>query len=180
MAGTFDRFAMITARITIIMAALVIAFFENAQAEAPSFDFHQLTLDDGLSDNIVYSIAQGKTGYIWFGTQNGLNRYDGYNFTVFRHDPFDPNTVSNDNAGNIYADRDGNIWIGTWGGGLDKYDPETGQFTNYQYNPAVENGISYDRVQTVFQDRVGNIWIGTAGGGLNKLDPVTEQIIIDR
>jgi ligand-binding sensor domain-containing protein/serine phosphatase RsbU (regulator of sigma subunit) len=162
-----------TSLIICAIAALLFPTTLVAHAQEPLVYFDQITLDDGLSDNTVYSIVQGGTGYLWFGTQNGLNRYNGYEFDIFRHDPFNANTVSNDNAGNLYADRAGNIWIGTWGGGLDKYDPLTGQFTHYRHNPNSPNSISFDRVQTIFEDKAGNIWIGTAGGGLNKLEPET-------
>ncbi len=145
-----------------------------ARAQEPVIHFDHLTLDNGLSDNTVYAIVQDQTGFMWFGTQNGLNKYDGYRFTVYRSDPFNPNTVSNDNAGNIYIDHDGYIWIGTWGGGVDRLDPRTGQFKNYTTIPNDPNSLNYDRVQTIFQDSRGTIWIGTAGGGLNKLDPKTD------
>lgn len=141
-----------------------------ALAQEPSLQFEQLTIEDGLSDDTVYSIAQDTTGYLWFGTQNGLNRYDGTKFTVYKNDPFNKSSLSNDNAGNIFADRDGYVWIGTWGGGLSQYNPNTDQFTNYLNNPTDPNSISFDRVQTIFQDSAGTIWVGTAGGGLNRLE----------
>lgn len=148
-------------------------FAPGSYAQNPVTQFNQITLEEGLSDNTVYSIVQDTNGFLWFGTQDGLNRYDGYTISVYRHDPFDDNSVSNDNAGNLYADRAGNIWIGTWGGGLDKFNPQTGQFTNYTHNPNDPNSLSRDRVQTIFEDSAGTIWVGTAGGGLDKLNPQT-------
>jgi ligand-binding sensor domain-containing protein/serine phosphatase RsbU (regulator of sigma subunit) len=168
-----NKYTTVTLCAIAALLLTIVSVVPLAQAQEPLVYFDRITLDDGLSDNTVYSIVQDGTGYLWFGTQNGLNRYNGYQFDVFRHDPSNPNTVSNDNAGNLFADRAGNIWIGTWGGGLDKYDPVTGQFTHYQHNPDNPNSISYDRIQSVFEDTAGNIWVGTAGGGLNKLDPET-------
>ncbi len=146
----------------------------HAQAQDPQIRFERLTLEDGLSHGTVFSIVQDQAGLMWFGTQSGLNRYDGYNITVYKHDPMDLNTVSNDNAGNLFIDRAGMIWIGTWGGGLDRLDPRTDQFTHYFHNPDDPASLSADRVQTIFEDSRGNLWVGTSGGGLNKFDPATE------
>lgn len=155
----------------VVLAGLTLS--RPAHAQEPIVHFEHLTLDDGLSDNTVYSIVQDQTGFMWFGTQNGLNKYDGYQFTVYRSDAFNPNTVSNDNAGNIYIDHDGIIWIGTWGGGLDRLNPRTGQFKNYSPDPQNPKSLGYDRVQTIFQDSRGAVWVGTAGAGLDKLDSKT-------
>jgi len=153
---------------------LLLMFPAPLFAQDPVINFEHITLDDGLSDNTVYSIAQDTTGFLWFGTQNGLNKFDGYTFTVYKHDPFNSNTVSNDNAGNIFADRDGLIWIGTWGGGLDRFDPKSGTFTNFQHSADNPTSLSHNRVQTIFQDSSGTIWVGTAGGGLNKFNAASQ------
>lgn len=139
-------------------------------AEAPTFRFEQISLEEGLSHGTVFSVVQDHTGFMWFGTPSGLNKYDGYNITIFRSDPQNPNSLSNDNAGNLYLDRAGILWIGTWGGGLNRLNPATEQFTTYLNDPATPHSLSSDRVQTIFEDRAGNLWVGTAGGGLNKLD----------
>lgn len=141
-----------------------------AQAQAPTIRFERISLEHGISHGTVFSVVQDKTGYMWFGTQSGLNRYDGYNITVFKHDPDNPDSISNDNAGNLYADRSGTVWIGTWGGGLDKFDSETGRFIHYLNDPADPTSLSNDRVQTIYQDRAGTLWVGTAEGGLNRFN----------
>ncbi len=163
--------------LTVIFSLVILLNLNPADilhAQEPVTQFEHITLDQGLSDNTVYSIIQDQNGFLWFGTQNGLNKFDGYEITVFRHDPFDANSVSNDNAGNLFIDRLGIIWIGTWGGGLDSYNPRTGQFTHYTNDPDKPNSLSYDRVQTIFEDQSGMLWVGTAGGGLNKFDRETE------
>ncbi len=163
---------MTTLVVLVILVILSLPSFLHAQE--PVTQFEHITLDEGLSDNTVYAIVQDQDGFLWFGTQNGLNKFDGYNITVFRHNPFDENSVSNDNAGNLYIDHSGIIWIGTWGGGLDRFDPQSEQFTNYTYDPDTPGSLSYDRVQTMFEDRSGMLWVGTAGGGLNKFDRESE------
>lgn len=149
-------------------------------ADSPTFRFEHISLEQGLSHGTVFSIVQDHTGFMWFGTPSGLNKYDGYNITIFRNDPQKPNSLSNDNAGNLYIDRAGIIWIGTWGGGLARLDPPTGQISAYRNDPANPASLSSDRVQTIYEDRAGMLWVGTAGGGLNKLDRQTGQFTVYR
>jgi len=138
-------------------------------AHLSELTFEYISVESGLSNGTVYSIIQDKQGFLWFGTPDGLNRYDGYNFIHYKYDPADPDSISNNNAGNLYLDRSGNIWIGTWGGGLNKFDTASGKFKRFMPDPENTGSISGDRVQTVFEDSSGNIWIGTYQKGLNKL-----------
>ena len=110
---------------------------------------------------------------MWFATQDGLNRYDGNTFVVYKQNPDDPNTVSTSWIQSLIEDGDGYLWIGTWRG-LDKFDPTTERFTHYRYNPDNPNSISGDAIKSIAQDSRGNLWVGTVDEGLNKLDPVTE------
>ncbi|MFN8456714.1 MAG: two-component regulator propeller domain-containing protein [Anaerolineae bacterium] len=145
-----------------------------SQAAAPTLHFEHLSLEQGLSHGTVFSIVQDQTGFLWFGTPSGLNKYDGYTITVFKHDPANPKSLPNDNAGNLYIDRAGIIWIGTWGSGLVRLDPSTEEFSSYTVDPAKPDSLSSDRVQTIYEDRSGTLWVGTAGGGLNKFNAKTE------
>ena len=90
----------------------------------PDFKFTHLSLDDGLSQTTVISILQDSRGFMWFGTQDGLNRYDGYNFVVYRNDPNNLNSLGDNRIRTIVEDLSGILWIGTEAGGLNKYDPE--------------------------------------------------------
>ncbi len=146
----------------------------SINAQTPTIRFERISLEQGLSHGTVFSIVQDQTGFMWFGTQSGLDKFDGYDITIFRHDPTDPNSISNDNAGNLYLDRAGIIWIGTWGGGLIRLDPHTEQFTAYTHDPVDPRSLSINRVQTIFEDSRGVLWVGTSGGGLNKFDRQTE------
>jgi len=152
--------------------------FQNTHAQgspAPGRDlkFTHLTTIDGLSNNRINSILQDRRGFMWFATEDGLNRYDGNTFVVYKNNPADPNTLSANFIQSLIEDGQGNLWIGTWGGGLDKLDPRTERFTHYRYNPNDPNSISGDAIKSIGQDSHGYLWLGTVEDGLNKFDPAT-------
>jgi len=148
---------------------LISLFSGLINAQKHNINFKHISVEQGLSNGTVYSIAQGKKGFMWFGTPDGLNKFDGYDFIVYKNNALNPLSISDNNAGNIFIDKSGIIWIGTWGGGLNKFDPETDQFTNYVPVPDDPTSISDDRVQSIFQDSSGTLWFGTYQNGLNKL-----------
>jgi ligand-binding sensor domain-containing protein/serine phosphatase RsbU (regulator of sigma subunit) len=156
-----------------LLICVLLGWTDPARAQEPAAAFEHISLEQGLSHGVIFSIVQDQAGFLWFGAQSGLNKYDGYQITVFKHNPLDPNSLSNDNAGNLYIDRAGIIWIGTWGGGLNRLDPRTEQFTIYRNDPNNPNSLGFDRVQTIFEDSSGALWVGTGGGGLDKLDRQT-------
>jgi len=146
---------------------------QSSVSSSPRQDlrFEHLTSSEGLSNNRVTSILRDHRGFMWFGTFDGLNRYDGYEFKVYRHVPGDEHSLSANFVVTLFQDRDGFLWIGTNGGGLNRYDPRTEQFTHYQHDPADPHSLSSDNVFVVYEDRQGSLWIGTDGGGLNRYDP---------
>jgi PAS domain S-box-containing protein len=149
----------------------------QSQPQEPDLDnikFIHLTSEDGLSSNRVTSILVDSKGYLWFGTFDGLNRYDGYEFQVFKHKPEDPNSLSANIVQVIYEDLEGTIWLGTIGGGLNRYDPRSESFTRYRHDPNDPQSLGSDRVFSIYQDRDGVLWIGTGGGGLNRYDPESD------
>ena len=103
--------------------------------------FEHLSLEDGLSQNAVLSMLQDRQGFLWFGTQDGLNRYDGYNFTVFKTDPENPSSISLASILDIEEDPDGLLWLGTWGGGLNRFDPATGKAVRFQNDPSAADSL---------------------------------------
>ena len=152
--------------------------FQNTHAQgspAPGRDlkFTHLTTIDGLSNDRINSILQDRRGFMWFATEDGLNRYDGNTFVVYKNNPADPNTLSANFIQSLIEDGHGFLWIGTWGGGLDKLDPRTERFTHYRYNADSPNSISGDAIKSLGQDSHGYLWIGTVEDGLNKFDPAT-------
>ena len=149
-------------------------------AEMPAWNqsirFERISLEEGLSQNTVSWIFQDSMGFMWFCTQDGLNKYDGYNITVYRHDPDSPHSLSNNWVHVICEGRLGEIWIGTEGGGLNKFDPKTETFSHYKHDPQNPNSLSKDVVLCITEDRSGILWIGTEGGGLNKFDPKNRDL----
>ncbi|MCP4153019.1 MAG: hypothetical protein GY757_35125 [bacterium] len=135
------------------------------------FRFHHISIEDGLSNSTVYSICQDDRGFMWFGTEDGLSKYDGYEFTKYFRDRQSPHSLSSNNAGNIMKDRQGNLWVGTWGGGLNKFDPDSGYAVHFKHDPEKPGSISGNRIQSLYQDSKGNLWFGTFSRGLNKYNP---------
>lgn len=140
-----------------------------AQVEEPVL-FDHLTVNDGLSEGTVRSIVQDELGFLWFATQNGLNKYDGYSFTVYQHDPDDPNSLSESNLRSLLLTQDGALWIGTVGGGLNRLDRTTNTFSYYRHDPADPNSLASDMVFSLYQDSAGLLWIG-GDNGLTRFDP---------
>ncbi|NIM96438.1 MAG: response regulator [Anaerolineales bacterium] len=140
-----------------------------------NINFEHLSLEEGLSQSVVTSILQDSQGFMWFGTQDGLNRYDGYEFKIYKHDPDDPNSLSDNFVWSISEDGGGNLWLGTNGGGLDRFDPETQEFTNFRYDPNDPYSLGGNVVNEVFVDSDGVLWAGTNTGGLCRFDGETER-----
>lgn len=133
------------------------------------FKFNRLSIQQGLSQGSINCINQDSEGFMWFGTQDGLNRYDGYTFKIFRHDPEDSNSIPNEWIHSMYKDRKGNLWIGTDGGGLCKWIPDKPGFTTIPIT-IQNNEQSRYPVKAIMEDRFGKIWIGTDGDGLMLYD----------
>ncbi|MDQ3021479.1 MAG: histidine kinase [Bacteroidota bacterium] len=139
-------------------------------AQNDNLKVEHISLEQGVSNNLIFSIYQDSKGFIWFGTMFGLVKYDGVNYKTYRHDPLDSNSLSNDDIISIYEDKSGNLWLGTFNGGLNKYDRKTGIFTRYLHNPDNPNTISSNTVWDIIQDKSGAMWFGTDGGGLSKFE----------
>ena len=135
--------------------------------------FQHISRADGLSQSYVYAIAQDFDGFLWFGTQEGLNRYDGYEFRVHANDPSDPTSLASNTIRSLLRTADGTLWVGTDPGGLSRYDPVSGTFVNYRHDPDDPTSLSGDNVRVIAPGRDGTIWVGTDGAGLNRFDPVT-------
>jgi len=142
-------------------------------------DIEPVTFKHGTMDRTIFCIFQDKKGFIWLGTDNGLNKYDGYTIETYRYQPDDPNSLSNNSVRTINEDEDGNLWIGTFGGGLEKFNVEREIFTHFKNNPENPNSLSDDFVLTIHhtQSPKGEelLWIGTFRG-LDRYELKTNKI----
>jgi signal transduction histidine kinase/CheY-like chemotaxis protein/streptogramin lyase len=138
----------------------------------PSIRFESLSIEEGLSQNTVTCILQDHVGFLWLGTQDGLNRYDGYQLEIYRHHPEEPSALPSSRINALAEDADGNLWIGT-AAGLGRYDRRSDTFTHLRRDPTDPSSLSGDRVRTILLDRSGDLWIGTEESGLNRYRPET-------
>ncbi len=153
-----------------LILALILSIFTmpvHAQTSGPRFA--RLTTEHGLSHNSVSCILQDHQGFMWFGTQDGLNRYDGYTFTVYRHRRSDPFSLSGNTINVLYEDRAGTLWIGTVAG-LDSSDGVEGHFIHHA-------AIPQESIGAIYEDPSGDLWIGTIGQGLFRYTPQTGQVV---
>ncbi|MEM8523330.1 MAG: two-component regulator propeller domain-containing protein [Bacteroidota bacterium] len=144
------------------------SFWGRSQKDQILFD--QITVEDGLSEAVINCIFQDSKGFMWFGTNDGLNRYDGYNFTIFKPSPDEGNAINSNLIYAITEDQNGHIWIGTTGAGLNKFDPLSEQFSSYRHKTDDPNSLSSDHIAFLYTDTKGRIWIGNLEG-LNLLVP---------
>lgn len=136
--------------------------------QAQDAEFERLSVEDGLSQGFVNCIIQDRKGFLWFGTQNGLNRYDGKSFKIYRHNPYNPNTLSDNWILSLYEDRFGRLWVGTYNRGLNCFDPDSEKNIRLVHDPKNPASLSNDQVWAIEGDRYENLWVGTLEG-LNRL-----------
>jgi ligand-binding sensor domain-containing protein/signal transduction histidine kinase len=149
---------------------------EARSAQATSGDqseFEHISVEHGLSQSSVNCILQDSRGFMWFGTNDGLNRYDGYDFVVYQAEPGSDRGLSHDTVTSLTEDESGGLWIGTHGG-LDRLDLESERFTHYGSDEENPQSLIDDEVLVVYQDSARTLWVGTSGG-LDRLDRGANQ-----
>jgi ligand-binding sensor domain-containing protein/serine phosphatase RsbU (regulator of sigma subunit) len=151
------------------LLVVLLSVIVTGRLASQELKFSHITADQGLSMGVVNCILQDSRGFMWFGTQDGLNKYDGYNITVYKHNPLDSNSLSNNFINALYEDREGTLWIGTDGGGLEAYSLVTGRFSHHQYEKNRKNSVSNNKIRSIIEDKDGMLWVGT-DEGLNLLN----------
>ncbi len=154
-----------------VAAALLLAVALASAAPARTLRFEQLNVADGLAQESVLSIAQDRQGFMWFGSQGGLSRFDGYRTVVYRHSLSDPHSLAENWVRVVHVDPVGRMWVGT-DNGLDRFDPLTQRFTHYRPDEPEQRGNGNRHVRAIIDDGAGGLWVGTADG-LQRFDPAT-------
>lgn len=157
----------------ILKLLFIIINFSLLLAQTDSYNISEYNTSEGLSQSVVHTVIQDSRGFIWCGTQDGLNRFDGEHFKIYRYNPLDSNSISHGYIWIIVEDSDSNLWIGTYGGGLDYYKYNTDSFENYKYIEE-KNSINGNDVRAIYEDKDGMIWIGTENG-LNVFNKKTKR-----
>jgi ligand-binding sensor domain-containing protein/signal transduction histidine kinase/CheY-like chemotaxis protein len=142
-------------------------------ATDPAIRLKNLSIEDGLPQNSALSVLQDSQGFLWVGTQDGLARYDGYNFKVFKYNEDDPNSLSANFVWVIFEDSHENLWFGT-DDGLNRFNPKTEKFSHYHLDASNPNTLANNNVNAITEDRQGKLWVGT-NGGISSLNPKTAQ-----
>ncbi len=138
-------------------------------SEAPTLRFEQLGIEDGLVQGSGNAIMQDKQGYIWLATQGGLHRYNGYEFKVFTTIPFDTTSLSDSWVWGTTEASNGDIWVATEGGGLNRLDPNTGKAVHYRHDPDDSTSVSSDRLFHPLEASNGDLWVSSLSNGLNRM-----------
>ncbi|MCH8247266.1 MAG: hypothetical protein IH951_12775 [Bacteroidetes bacterium] len=152
---------------------LAIFFVGESVAQSTRARFEHLSTQDGLSHADVYAIIQDRHGFMWFGTKNGLDRFDGHSFRHFYHQPTNQNSLSDNWITSLLEDREGNIWIGTRNAGINMMPADSVAIVRFPFSgKSTGKGLLSGNTNGLLQDRNGRIWIAT-DGGLSRLDPET-------
>lgn len=176
---------MISLLTNVVLAALLIflsggLFAQHGGTSEPvnmRIRFENYTTEDGLSNNSVRCILQDRRGFIWFGTSDGLNRYDGREFKIFRQNPEDSKSIGDNQIKCLFQDTSGKLWIGTKAGGLYSYNASMENFNKWGEEVEYSGSISANGITALCEDKEGFLWIGTSGGGLNSFEPETGELV---
>jgi signal transduction histidine kinase/ligand-binding sensor domain-containing protein len=160
----------------IVLIVIILSCITISSAFAQQIIFSKITPPDGKTFDFVTGITQDDNGFMWYSTKKGLYSYDGNRITSYKNNPLNPNSLVSNLLESVFADTNGNIWVGCLGKGLELYHPETGIFTHFHHDPDDTGSLSNDTVTSILRDEQGNLWIGTHGG-LDRFDPVTNKFM---
>jgi signal transduction histidine kinase/ligand-binding sensor domain-containing protein/DNA-binding response OmpR family regulator len=153
----------------VIKGIFILICFQASNSHAQNLNFRHLTIDHGLSQNAVYSILQDSQGFMWFGTKDGLNRYDGRKFIVYQHDPFDSTTISDAYVTKLLEDSRGDIWTGSLSGDINVFHRETEFFCKIPMENEAGEKVTTNEITDIAEEPDGTIWVATKGDGLFKI-----------
>jgi len=159
------------------LVSLYLLCLQSLHSQNLTLRFRHLSVEDALSQSTVHAIFQDRMGFMWFGTDIGLNKYDGCKFTVYYYNAVDSYAIASNFIVEIFEDSYGILWIGNGYSGLNRFDRENDIFIRYNHISGRKGSISSDNVRAIFEDSQKNLWIGTAGGGLNLYDRKSDSFV---
>ena len=154
----------------LFLVLLLQGVFGAAYAQRQQLRFERLGFKEGLSELTISCMLQDSKGFIWVGTRDGLNRYDGYKFKVYRNNPADSLSITSNFITNLVEDKKGDLWIATSGGGLDRFDQHHDRFYHYRHNDNKKSSIASDFLSALAFDDFGKLWVATVNNGLDCFD----------
>ena len=163
----FIRWSICWIVMYIISAQSIIAYAQNI---SPKLQFKYIKNEDGLSNSTIEAIFQDHRGFMWFGTRDGLNRYDGAQILVYKFDAKAPHSISDNYITCLYEDQQHTLWVGTLNG-LNKFDPILNRFIAYKHDPSNSQSLSHNHITGIYEDKPGQLWVSTLGGGINLFNP---------
>ncbi len=172
--GYFRRHLTHFTRVGLGRYLLIYVCLFYTYTSAQEVHFKHLSINDGLSQNAVFAITQDNEGFMWFGTKDGLNKYDGYTFTVYQHDPNDQTSLDANYIKSLFCDSKGILWVGTENGELNKFNKKTNSFLRIEL-PLTDSGMNRFEIKVINEDLLGNIWVGTRDNGLFKIIPTEKE-----
>ena len=158
-------------RLILILSGLIVCFYAHAQGLFTK-KVMKYSLKDGLSFGIINSITQDNKGFMWFATDDGLNRFDGSNFKVFKSEPNNPYSLPSNYVQNIFKDTHGDIWISSRRG-IYKFDTKTERFS--KFNPTGNRSDNLNFVTSIFENNKNQLWFSCGGSGFSYYDEKNRQ-----
>ena len=153
---------------TLIFSFIV---FNLLFAKGIGYHIIQFNSNNGLSQNTIYSIVEDSKGYMWFGTFDGLNRFDGYNFKKFHARYKSKNSLTSNDITFLHVDKKNRFWISVFGGGLNQYFPESEKFISYKNVKDEKNSLQSDFIYSIQEDENSDLWFATLDAGIIKFEP---------
>jgi ligand-binding sensor domain-containing protein/signal transduction histidine kinase len=160
--------------VLITVSILIVTCFVKGQNTER---FERITRIDGLSHDNIHSVMQDNYGFMWFGTHDGLCRYDGFLFKYYYNEPSNLNSVLSSNISTICQGKKNVLWIGTYNKGFSSLDPAKNQFKHFVHDEENKNTLTNNNIKQIIEDNIGNLWIATSGDGLDYFDIITNEYI---
>jgi|GEM_PF-704026 len=152
-----------------LLFIFILMLTQTVLSQPENIKFSTISLDEGLSQSYISEVVQDSLGFIWVATEDGLNKYDGNKFTVFRHIPEDSTSLSDNYLRTLFLDSRGILWIGTFRGELNRFDARTETFISYSPEPDSTSINTHSSIRKIIEDHRSDLWVGTAHG-LHKFD----------